>query len=89
VTTALLIGLFWLVLTGVLVVVIGRAIRSADRADDVRARAARRSRSRTSGSPAAALPEPTPPPSADELEEWFRTGARPPADREPPEGAGA
>jgi hypothetical protein len=90
VTTALVIGLCWLVSTGALVVVVGRAIRAADRADDADARTARRSRSRTSGSSAAALPEPAPPPSAEELEQWFRTGWRPPADRgqEPPEDAG-
>ncbi|MFQ1003417.1 hypothetical protein [Modestobacter sp. SSW1-42] len=76
-TTALVLGLIWLGLTGVLCIVVGRAIRAADRTDDVGSRAARRSRSRTTGGSAGAVPAADPAPSVDELEHWYRTGSAP------------
>jgi hypothetical protein len=79
VTTSVAIGLLWLAFTGVLCLVVGRAIRVADREDEEGARAAPRSRSRTGGTSAPMLPETPLPSTVDELEQWFRTSRWPPA----------
>ncbi|WP_138733287.1 hypothetical protein [Modestobacter excelsi] len=86
--TTSVIGLLWLVSTGVLCLVIGRAIRAADRQDDEGARAAQRSRSRAGGASTRTLPARPPSPDVDELEQWFRTSPWPPAGprHEPPAG---
>ena len=90
-STALVLGLIWVGLTAVLCVLVGRAIRAADRSDEAGSRAARRSRSRTPGGSTPSAPGPVPEPSVDELEHWYRTGwgpgdqRRDPSDGAPPD----